>query len=138
MNLLFANDRRGAYPDSWYAATAAPLPPFAALQGDTRADVCIVGAGYSGLSTGLHLVEKGYKVAIIEGARVGWGASGRNGGQVINGMSGIEKLRKKHGGGIADILDNLRWRGNGTRYLPEHTNPEKTEKIYNELVEKIL
>lgn len=50
MNLLFANDRQGRYPPSWYAATANDLPAFAPMRGQEKADVCIVGAGYTGLS----------------------------------------------------------------------------------------
>ncbi|AMY68712.1 NAD(P)/FAD-dependent oxidoreductase [Frigidibacter mobilis] len=86
MNLLFANDRRGEYPRSWYAATAAPLAPFAPLQGSARADVCIVGGGYTGLSAALHLAQRGLSVVLLEAHRVGFGASGRNGGQVGSGQ----------------------------------------------------
>src|SRR6056297_2075582 len=86
MNLLFANDRAGQYPNSWYAATAKPLEPFAPLRGQEKADVCIVGAGYTGLSAALHLAERGYDVALIEAHRVGFGASGRNGGQLGSGQ----------------------------------------------------
>ena len=77
----------GSYPGSYYAESSNLAPKRPSLQGSVDTDVCIVGAGYSGLSTGLHLAEKGYKVTIVEGARVGWGASGRNGGQVVNGSS---------------------------------------------------
>ena len=86
MNLLYANDRRGAYPESWYAATATPLDPFPSLKGETRADVCVIGGGFTGLSAALHLAEKGYDVALIEAHRVGFGASGRNGGQASIGQ----------------------------------------------------
>lgn len=86
MNLLFANDRAGQYPASWYAETATPLAPFAPLRGRTRADVCIVGAGYTGLSAALHLAQRGYDVVVLEAHRVGFGASGRNGGQVGSGQ----------------------------------------------------
>ena len=86
MNLLHVNDRAGEYPASWYAATATPLAPFPALTGDTRADVCIVGGGYTGLSAALHLAQRGYDVVLLEAHRVGFGASGRNGGQVGSGM----------------------------------------------------
>src|SRR5690606_38223940 len=82
MNLLFANDRRGEYPASWYAATAAPLDRFEPLKGATRADVCVIGAGYTGLSAALHLAQRGFDVVVLEAHRVGFGASGRNGGQV--------------------------------------------------------
>tara|TARA_R110000824_G_scaffold390760_23_gene588116 strand:- start:28228 stop:29502 length:1275 start_codon:yes stop_codon:yes gene_type:complete len=73
------------YPASYYAATATDWPECPALAGDLRADVCIIGAGYSGLSAALHLAERGYDVAIIEAERVGFGASGRNGGQLGTG-----------------------------------------------------
>ncbi len=72
-------------PSLWHAtAPAAPqTPPLAA---DARADVCIVGAGYAGLSTALHLAEAGVSVVVLEAREPGWGASGRNGGQVIPGI----------------------------------------------------
>ncbi len=104
MNLLFANDRAGKYPPSYYAATATPPAPRPALQGARRADVCIIGAGYTGLSAALHLAERGYSVIVLEAHRVGFGASGRNGGQVspgqrieqdaIEGMVGQDDARK--------------------------------------------
>lgn len=82
MDLLTVNDRPGAYPLSFYAANASPLPPFPAAQGDIRADVCVVGGGYTGLSAAVHLARRGYDVVLLEAQRVGFGASGRNGGQV--------------------------------------------------------
>ena len=86
MNLLHANDRPGEYPASYYAATATPLAPFAPLRGEVLADVCIVGGGYTGLSAALHLAQKGRRVVLLEAHRVGFGASGRNGGQVGSGQ----------------------------------------------------
>ncbi len=82
MNLLYSNDRKAEYPASWYAATANPLEPFPAFEGEARADVCIVGGGYTGLSAALHLAEAGMDVVLLEAHRVGFGASGRNGGQL--------------------------------------------------------
>lgn len=70
--------------DSWYAASANPFPALPALEGDTTVDVCIIGAGMTGCSTALDLAARGYKVLVLEGARVGWGASGRSGGQFIH------------------------------------------------------
>lgn len=86
MDLLYSNDKPGRYPDSWYAATANDLPQFSQLQGETRADVCVIGAGYTGLSAALHLAEAGRSVVLLEAHRVGFGASGRNGGQLGSGQ----------------------------------------------------
>ncbi|MEP2717292.1 FAD-binding oxidoreductase [Pseudophaeobacter sp.] len=86
LNLLHSNDQQGAFPKSWYAATATPLAPFAPLSGETRADVCIIGGGYTGLSAALHLAEAGLDVVLLEAHRVGFGASGRNGGQLGSGQ----------------------------------------------------
>ncbi|WP_068113766.1 NAD(P)/FAD-dependent oxidoreductase [Tropicimonas marinistellae] len=86
MDLLTANDRPGEYPGSYYAAMANPLPPFPVAEGNLRCDVCVVGAGYTGLSTALHLAERGYDVILLDAQRVGFGASGRNGGQVWPGL----------------------------------------------------
>lgn len=74
------------YPDSYYAASANPHPHHAPLEGEVEADVCVVGAGFTGVSAALHLAERGYRVALVEAARVGWGASGRNGGQLGTGL----------------------------------------------------
>lgn len=98
----------GSHTSSYYAASANPSPERPALTGNHEIDVCIVGAGYSGLSTGLHLVEKGYKVAIIEGARVGWGASGRNGGQIVNGLNAsLQTIKKRYGQDTATFVAGL-------------------------------
>jgi len=67
---------------SYYQASATKLAAFAALEGDHQADICIVGAGFTGLSSALHLTELGYKVIVLEAETVGHGASGRNGGHV--------------------------------------------------------
>jgi len=102
LNLLYANDQRGAYPRSWYAATAQTLPPFPTLQGDHRADVCVVGGGYTGLSAALHLAQAGRSVILIDAQRVGFGASGRNGGQLGSGQRmGQDDLQTLVGDGAA-------------------------------------
>ncbi|MCR9189410.1 MAG: FAD-binding oxidoreductase [Alteromonadaceae bacterium] len=72
---------------SYYAASANSAPVRPALQGSCKADVCVVGAGYTGLSTALFLAEAGFRVVVLEAATVGWGASGRNGGQIVNSFS---------------------------------------------------
>lgn len=68
--------------DSWYAATARAAPRRAALSEALEADVCVVGGGFTGISTALNLAERGYDVVLLEAQRIGWGASGRNGGQI--------------------------------------------------------
>jgi gamma-glutamylputrescine oxidase len=79
--------RYDAPPDgSWYEATAAERPATTPLPGDATCDVAVVGAGYTGLSAALHLAQRGYAVRVLEAHRVGWGASGRNGGQVGSGQ----------------------------------------------------
>ncbi|MDO5622234.1 MAG: FAD-binding oxidoreductase [Paracoccus sp. (in: a-proteobacteria)] len=96
MNLLFANDRRGEYPPGWYAETRDAAPDATPLRGAARADVVVIGGGYTGLSAALHLAEAGVDVALVEAHRVGFGASGRNGGQVGSGqrldVDDLEKL----------------------------------------------
>lgn len=72
--------------DSWYAASANQQLSFPPLKGEVKADVCIVGGGYTGLSSAIHLRERGYNVVLLEANRVGWGASGRNGGHVGTGQ----------------------------------------------------
>lgn len=74
------------HPPSWYLATARGLIEHPPLTGTATADVCVVGAGYTGLSAALHLARRGYSVAVLEARRVGWGASGRNGGQLGTGQ----------------------------------------------------
>ncbi len=98
MNLLHANDRAGQYPPSWYAATAEALPEFDLLRGQTRADVCVVGGGFTGLSAALHLAEKGLDVVLLDAQRVGFGASGRNGGQLGSGQRADQHTLEKIAG----------------------------------------
>lgn len=97
---------------SYYAATVNEATDYPELEGSESVDVCVVGAGFTGIATALTLAERGFSVAVVEANRVGWGASGRNGGQLINGISGLGKIEKKHGPGIADMLWDMRWRGN--------------------------
>lgn len=74
------------YPDTYYAASANPHPRHPPLEGEVSADVCVVGGGFTGVSAALHLAERGYEVVLVEAARIGWGASGRNGGQLSTGL----------------------------------------------------
>lgn len=93
-----------AYPHSYYVDTASGLENMPRLEGEVRADICIVGAGYTGLSAAYHLAEHGFKVVILEAKRVAWGASGRNAGLIASGYRvnqqslalryGIDKARE--------------------------------------------
>lgn len=74
------------YPDSYYAATAVGVAEQPALQGAERADVCVIGGGFTGLSAALNLAEQGFDVVLLEAERIGWGASGRNGGLIGSGQ----------------------------------------------------
>lgn len=83
------------YPNSWYAATSQAGDPLQPLMGSVSTDVCIIGGGYTGLSAAIHLRKLGYDVTVLEAKRVGWGASGRNGGHVGTGQrAGQDQLEK--------------------------------------------
>src|ERR1700681_1941372 len=75
------------WPDSLWAAATPPGPALPELIGSAVADVVVIGGGFTGLSTALHLREAGVDVAIVEAIEPGWGASGRNNGQVIPTLS---------------------------------------------------
>ena len=108
MNLLYSNDTQGNYPQSWYSATAEPLNAFPNLKGSKKYDICIVGAGYTGLSSALHLSSLGYSVAVLDAHRVGFGASGRNGGQLGAGQRvNQDELVRKIGEYNADKMWHL-------------------------------
>ncbi|MCG6883496.1 MAG: FAD-binding oxidoreductase [Silicimonas sp.] len=108
MNPLYRNDAPGAFPPSYYAATADIPPERPALDGDISADLAIIGAGYTGLSTALHAAGKGLDVVVVDAHRVGFGASGRNGGQVGTGWNMDQhKLVRKVGAGDARKLWDL-------------------------------
>ncbi len=86
---------RPVYVDSYYAASAHAAPVRPALAGSLDCDVCVVGGGLAGCSAALHLAERGLAVALLEEQRVGWGASGRSGGQAIFGVAaGQAKLTR--------------------------------------------
>ena len=96
MDILTANDRGGEYPKSWYAASVPQPGKMIPAKGDLSCDVCVVGAGFTGLSAALHLAQQGFDVILLDAHRVGFGASGRNGGQVGTGhnqdQDELEKL----------------------------------------------
>jgi gamma-glutamylputrescine oxidase len=83
---------------SYYAHSAVPAPDRPSLDGQVEADVCVIGGGIAGCSTALHLAERGYRVVLLEAHRIGFGASGRSGGQAITGYAcGQHKLERQVG-----------------------------------------
>jgi gamma-glutamylputrescine oxidase len=100
-----------AHTNSYYAASVDDVTDFAPLAGEQTADICVIGAGFTGISTALHLAERGYNVHVVEANRVGWGASGRNGGQMIGGIAGEAAVAKSLGKDVDDVFNELRWAG---------------------------
>jgi gamma-glutamylputrescine oxidase len=95
-------------PRSYYLDSAGAAQCYPQFEGEVRCDVCIVGGGFAGLSAALCLAEAGYKVVVLEAERIGWGASGRNGGQVINGYAcDMPKVARLVGQDQAQQLWNL-------------------------------
>jgi len=86
MKLLYANDKRGEHAPSWYQASCTTVPR-PALERQGAADVCVIGAGFTGLSAALTLSQQGKQVIVLDAHRIGWGASGRNGGQLGSGYN---------------------------------------------------
>ena len=101
MNAVAASRKAASY----YADTRRYQLEFPRLQGAHRYDACVIGAGITGCSAALHLAERGYRVAVLEGERVGWGASGRSGGQKLHGFAcDLSVLRRKLGAEAARRL----------------------------------
>jgi glycine/D-amino acid oxidase-like deaminating enzyme len=112
------------HADTYYARTLSDASPFPTLDGEHEADVAIVGGGLAGLTAGLELARAGRSVVLLEAERIGWGASGRNGGFVgpgfatshanITRMVGIEQARTLHRlsiEGVGIVEGNLRTLG---------------------------
>lgn len=93
-----AQARSPEHAPSYYAATARGDQPRPVLTGSEHADVCIIGGGFTGISAALHLAERGYSVILLESNRIGWGASGRNGGQLHSGQRRDQDWLEKHCG----------------------------------------
>lgn len=135
---------------SYYAASANPHAPYPQLNEAIRCDVCIVGGGFSGLSSALHLIEAGYDVVVLEAARIGWGASGRNGGQVVNSYSrDIDVIEARYGQQTAAMLGSMMFEGAeiirqridryaiACDYRPGAVSAALTSKQFNALKEKM-
>ncbi|MBD9655509.1 FAD-binding oxidoreductase [Pseudomonas sp. PDM12] len=98
--------------DSYYAASRNPRVDYPALTDVVETDVCVIGAGYTGLSTALFLLENGFRVTVLEAAKVGFGASGRNGGQIVNSYSrDIDVIEKQVGARQAQLLGEMAFEG---------------------------
>lgn len=100
------------YPASYYAATANMTKERPALQEAKQTDVCVIGAGYTGLSTALFLLEKGFSVTVLEAAKVGFGASGRNGGQIVNSYSrDLDSIERSVDSSAAKLIGQMAFEG---------------------------
>lgn len=103
---------RTEHTSSYYAATRNEVQDRPALAEAIDADVCIIGAGFTGLSSALHLAEAGFRVVVLEAARIGYGASGRNGGQLVNSYSrDIDVIEKNYGAEMGKTLGNMAFEG---------------------------
>lgn len=102
--------------NSLWNATANHVPPFAPLQQDEEADVVIIGGGFTGLSAALHLAEAGKSVCLLEAETPGWGASGRNGGQVVPGLKeDPDEIERRFGPQLGQRMVELS--GNAGRFV---------------------
>ena len=112
-----ARAHHGSQPrsPSYYSATIVQESDYPMLQGSVDADVAIIGGGFTGVASAVELAERGLSVVLLEQNKIGWGASGRNGGQVTGSLSGDEAMRKQMrqtlGDDVDDFIWQLRWRG---------------------------
>ncbi len=100
---------------SYYSATVREDSHYPRLQEDLECDVAIIGGGFSGVAAAVEFAERGLRVVLLEAHKIGWGQSGRNGGQVTGSLSGEgamrKQMRKTLGSGVDDFIWQLRWRG---------------------------
>lgn len=100
------------YPNSYYAASSNRTTDYPVLQEAVETDICVVGGGYSGLATAISLREKGYHVTLLEAAKIGFGASGRNGGQLVNSFSrDIDHIERHYGKDTASAMGDMAFEG---------------------------
>ena len=101
-----------SHTTSYYAASANDQTIRSPLEGEVFADVCVVGAGFTGISTALHLAEKGFNVVVVEASRIGFGASGRNGGQIVHSYSrDIDFIEQNYGKKAGEQLGAMAFEG---------------------------
>lgn len=100
---------------SYYSASIQQESQYPKLEGEHEVDVAVIGGGFTGVATALELAEQGFKVGLVEANKIGWGATGRNGGQVTGSLSGdaamVKQLRQHIGSEAENFVWNLRWRG---------------------------
>lgn len=96
---------------TYYAATANDPTRYPKLVGPVRADICVIGGGLSGTATALMLAERGHSVVLVEAGRLANAASGRNGGQLIAGLSGEGTIKRQLGDAGTRLLEDVRYRG---------------------------
>lgn len=100
------------HANSYYAASANDKAIRPQLTGEHHCDVCVVGAGFTGISTALSLAEKGKRVIVVEGSRIGFGASGRNGGQIVNSFNrDIDYIFNKYGDVVGQKMAKMAFSG---------------------------
>lgn len=101
--------------DNYYSASCNEHTRFPELQGEHHADIAVIGGGSTGINTAVELAERGFDVIVVEANRIGWGASGRNGGQVTGSLSGDTAIHKQLqamiGSDSVDVMRMLRWHG---------------------------
>ena len=101
-----------SHTGSYYAASANDKVQRPKLTEDITADICVVGSGFTGLSSALHLAEKGFKVVVVEGSRIGFGASGRNGGQLVNSYSrDMDFIERNYGQHVSTEMGKMAFEG---------------------------
>lgn len=104
--------QRTPHTGSYYAQTRNDTVDRPILKEHIEADICIVGGGFTGMSSALHLAEAGFKVVVLEAARIGFGASGRNGGQLVNSYSrDIDTIEKNYGAELGKTLGDMAFEG---------------------------
>lgn len=100
---------------NYYSATQNDHTQYPALEGNIRTDVVVIGGGSTGVATAVELAERGFAVVLLEANRIGWGASGRNGGQVTGSLSGddaiFKQLQQRIGDDATEVMRLLRWHG---------------------------
>jgi glycine/D-amino acid oxidase-like deaminating enzyme len=106
----------GARNPSYYSVTINDDTRYPAAEGELRVDVVVIGGGFTGVASAIELAERGWRVALVEARRIGWGQSGRNGGQVTGSLAGDRAMRRQLSRAIGpqaadDFVWFLRWRG---------------------------